>query len=58
MTSILAADSSSPYQKIDERIASIPALANTLYKPVKEGDLMTKVDKVLYYANDVSQPDS
>ena len=49
---------SSPYQKTDERIASIPDLANTLYKPVKEGDLMAKVDKVLYYANYVSQPDS
>jgi hypothetical protein len=33
------------------------ALANPLYKPTAPDDLMIKVDRVLYYANDVSQPD-
>ena len=36
----------------------MPALANPLYKPTAPDDLMTKVDDVLYYANDVSQPDT
>jgi hypothetical protein len=34
----------------------MPALANPLYKPTAPDDLMNKVDDVLYYANDVSQP--
>ncbi len=49
---------SSPCQKVDERTGLIPALANPLYKPTPQDDLMAKVDDVLYYANDVSQPDS
>ncbi len=48
----------SPCQKVEERIGLMPSLANPLYKPVAPDDLMTKVDDVLYYANDVSQPDS
>nr|WP_262503715.1 integrase core domain-containing protein [Sphingobium xenophagum] len=48
----------SPSQKVDERIQRKPALANPLYKPAAQDDLMAKVDDVLYYANDVSQPDS
>lgn len=48
----------SPRQKVEERIAQAPALANPLYKPTAPDDLMAKVDDVLYYANDVSQPDS
>lgn len=47
----------SPSQKVDERIQLKPALANPLYKPAAQDDLMAKVDDVLYYANDVSQPD-
>ena len=47
----------SPRQKVEERIGLIPALANPLYKPTAPDDLMIKVDDVLYYANDVSQPD-
>ena len=48
----------SPSQKVDERIQRKPALANPLYKPTAQDDLMAKVDDVLYYANDVSQPDN
>ena len=48
----------SPRQMVGERIALAPALANPLYKPAVPDDLMAKVDDVLYYANDVSQPDS
>lgn len=50
--------SGSPGQKVDERIQLKPALANPLYKPAPEDDLIAKVDDVLYYANGVSQPDS
>lgn len=49
---------SSPHQKVEERIAQAPVLANPLYKPKAPDDLMAKVDDVLYYANDVSQLDS
>lgn len=48
----------SPHQKVEERITSNPALANPLYKPLVPDDLMNKVDDILYYANDGSQPDS
>lgn len=48
----------SPRQKVEERIALAPVLANTLYKPSAPDDFMTKVDDILYYANDVSQPDT
>ncbi|WP_176590519.1 IS481 family transposase [Sphingobium sp. EM0848] len=53
-----ALQGSSPRQKVEERIALAPALANPLYKPSVPDDLMTKVDDILYYANDVSQPDN
>ena len=49
---------SSPVEKVDERIQLNPHLANPLYKTPRQDDLMNKVDNVLYYANDVSQPDS
>jgi hypothetical protein len=49
---------SSPRQKLEERIALASALANPFYKPSAPDDLITKVDDVLYYANDVSQTDS
>lgn len=49
---------SSPRQKVEERIALAPVLANTLYKPSAPDDLMTKADNILYYANDVPQPAS
>lgn len=49
---------SSPRQKVEQRIAQAPALANPLYKPPAPDDLMTKADDILFYANDVSQPGS
>lgn len=48
----------SPSQKVDEGIQRKPALANPLYKPAAQDNLMVEIDEVLYYANDVSQPDS
>ena len=47
-----------PIEKVHERIELNPRLANPLYKPAKHGELMNKVDDVLYYANEVSQPDT
>ena len=47
----------SPCQKVEERIGLMPALANPLYKPTAPDDLMAKVDDILYYPNDLSQPD-
>jgi hypothetical protein len=43
---------------VDERVQLNARLANSLYKPAKQANLMKKVDDVLYYANEVSQPDS
>jgi len=51
-------EGSSPHQKVEERIRLMPSLANPLYRPTTPDDLMAKVDDVLYYANDVSQPDN
>ena len=48
---------SSPCQRVEEQIQLTPSLANPLYKPRARDNLMAKVDNVLYYANDVSQPD-
>ena len=42
----------------DPEIQLTPSRANSPYKPTAPGDLMTKVDDVFYYANDVSQPDT
>lgn len=49
---------SSPRQTVDERIALAPTLANPLYNPPAPDDLTKQVDDILYYGNDVSQPDS
>jgi len=46
----------SPHLKVEERIKLIPSLANFHYKVKEPEDLKAKVDDVLYYANDVSQP--
>jgi transposase InsO family protein len=48
----------SAVEKVDERVQLNARLANSLYKPAKQANLMKKVDDVLYYANEVSQPDS
>lgn len=49
---------STPLDEVHEQIEHNARLANPLYKPASQGDLMAKVDDVLYYANDVSQPDT
>lgn len=48
----------SPSEKVKERLQLNRQLANPLYKTPAQDNLMAKVDDVLYYANDVSQPDS
>ena len=47
----------SPVNKVKQHIELNARLANPLYKPAIDGELMAKVDDVLYYANEVSQPD-
>jgi transposase InsO family protein len=48
-----------PIDKIDQHIKLDTRLANPLYKaPPNQDDLIAKVDRILYYANEVSQPDS
>jgi len=48
-----------PIDKVAERLKLNRGLENKLYKPpADQNDLLNKVDKVLYYANEVSQPDS
>ncbi|ASV84167.1 DDE domain protein [Ochrobactrum quorumnocens] len=48
----------SPVNKVKQHLELNARLANPLYKPAIDGELMAKVDDVLYYANEVSQPDS
>jgi transposase InsO family protein len=52
-------DGLSPTDKVDERIKINRQLANKLYKPpADQDDLLIRVEKILFYANEVSQPDS
>jgi hypothetical protein len=48
----------SPVDKVKQHVEVNARLANLLYKPVNDDELMAKVDDVLYYANEVSQPDN
>jgi transposase InsO family protein len=48
----------SPIDKAKQHLELKPRLANPLYKPANTNDLIAKVDDVLYYANEVSQPDT
>jgi transposase InsO family protein len=49
----------SPVDKVEQRIQMNAHLTNPLYKPhTNQDDLITKVGNILYYANEVSQPDS
>ncbi|WP_448785226.1 IS481 family transposase [Brucella intermedia] len=48
----------SPVDKVKQHIEKNARLANPVYKPAIDDELMAKVDDVLYYANEVSQPDS
>jgi transposase InsO family protein len=47
-----------PVGKVKQRLELNGHLANPLYKPASHDNLMGKVDDVLHYANDVSQPDT
>jgi len=50
---------SSPNDKVDQRLKLNSLLANPHYKMcANQGELVDKVDRILYYANEVSQPDS
>lgn len=51
-------DAKTPIDMVHERIEIDARLANPLYRRSRQDDVMTKVNDVLYYANDVSQPDS
>ncbi|GBQ40387.1 DDE superfamily endonuclease [Acidocella aminolytica 101 = DSM 11237] len=48
----------SPIDTVRRHLARNGRLANPHYKPADSNDLLPKVDEILYYANDVSQPDS
>ena len=49
----------SPIEKVEQRLTLKRNLANPLYKPpANQKALEIKVDRILYYANEVSQPDS
>jgi hypothetical protein len=47
----------SPIDTVHRCLEHNGRLANPRYKPVDSNDLMPKVDEILYYANEVSQPD-
>jgi transposase InsO family protein len=48
----------SPIDTVRQRLENNNRLANPRYKPANSNDIMPRVDGILYYANDVSQPDS
>lgn len=47
-----------PCQIVEEHIMASAKLANPHYRPTKQEDIMDKVDNIIFYANEVSQPDS
>lgn len=50
---------SSPLDKVDQRLKLDKRLVNPTYKPQADHeDLLAKVDRILVYANEVSQPDN
>ena len=48
----------SPLDTVRQRLENNSRLANPCYTPANGKDIMPKVDEILYYANDVSQPDN
>jgi len=48
----------SPTEKVAERLRRQPSLHNRSYKPTPEASIMNEVDRIMLYANDVSQPDT
>ena len=49
---------SSPIDTVRKRLEHNGHLANPDYKPVNHNELLPRVDEILYYANEVSQPDT
>jgi transposase InsO family protein len=47
-----------PIETIRQRLKHNSRLANPYYEPMDANDMPAKVDKILYYANEVSQPDT
>lgn len=48
----------SPIDTVRRRLENNSLLASQCYKPANSNDIMPKAKEILYYANDVSQPDS
>ena len=48
----------SPIDTVRQRFEHNSRKANPCYKPANSNDIMPKVEEILHYANDVSQPDS
>jgi transposase InsO family protein len=48
----------SPFDTANQHLTLNARLANPLYKPANNNDLTAKIDDVLSYANEVSQPDN
>lgn len=49
----------SPMEKVGQRLKLKPTLANPLYKPpANQEALEIEVDRIIYYANEVSRPDN
>ncbi|ANQ41847.1 integrase [Gluconobacter oxydans] len=48
----------SPVDTVRQRLEHNGGLANPRYKPADNNELLPKVDEILHYANEVSQPDS
>lgn len=47
-----------PIGKVQQRLSAMPELASSTSPLSSDRQLMNKVDDILFYANDVSQPDS
>lgn len=47
----------SPTAKVAERLRKIPRLRNLSYKTTSDASIMNNVDRIMTYANDLSQPD-
>ncbi len=48
----------SPVDTVRQRLEHNGGLVNPRYKPADNNELLPKVDEILHYANEVSQPDS
>ena len=48
----------SPTAKVAERLRKIPRLRNRCSKTTSDASIMNNVDRIMTYANDLTQPDS